>query len=380
MSPRKRPRSSLGSLCYSLRVITALARNDIRSALGERLFSFASIIIPINFLLLFLLFVLSGGQAPTAVVLEDQGPYAQRFVAAMRGAHSFSIRQTSADGAQRLMAQGKIVAIVTVPSTFDDDLTTGRTVELPVVVNNLDVDFTNDIRRAVPLAITSFYADAFPDQVVVQARESDVQPHDTDYVPYLAVSIVVIGILLGGLLQAGIGAAREYETGTIKELLLSPASRGAIETGKVLGALVMNVLATLPVLLIVVLLIGVWPRHWGALLGFTLLVMAIFVALGTLIGTLVRRRQAVIPLSIGLALPLFFVSGAFGPVRWGSPIVAALAQVTPVYYAIALFQFAFHGFSTTPTSVLANVVVLGAFAVAAIVVSTLVLRRERVAH
>src|ERR1700730_13877983 len=100
-------------MLHDLRVIRAVAAKDIRSALTERLFTLTSIIIPINFLILFLLFVLTGGQAPTAVVMEDSGPYAQQFLSAMQGARSFTITETSAADAQRLMSQGQIVAVVT---------------------------------------------------------------------------------------------------------------------------------------------------------------------------------------------------------------------------------------------------------------------------
>lgn len=95
----------------------------------------------------------------------------------------------------------------------------------------------------MPLAITAFYANAFPDQVVVQAREVDAYRQDTGYVAYLSVSILVVGLMIGGLLQAGTNAAREYERGTIKELLLAPVSPWAIQAGKVLGALALGVLS-----------------------------------------------------------------------------------------------------------------------------------------
>jgi len=361
-------------MLYDLRVIRAVAIKDIRSALTERLFSSISIIVPLNFLLLFLLFVLTGGQAPTAIVMDDSGAYAQQFVSAMQGAHSFIIQQTTADEAQRLMAQGRIVAIVTVPADFDSALRDGRQVELPVLVNNLNVDYTNDIRRAVPLAITSFYAQAFPDQVVVQAMEDDVHSHDTDYIQYLSVSIVVISLLIGGLLQAGVSAAREYEAGTIKELLLAPASRWALEVGKLLGALALSVVSAAVVLGVVVLVLGVTPLYWSEVLGFTLLVMLTFIALGLLAGTLVRRRTSVIPLSIGISLPVFFISGAFGPVQWGTPALAVISQLQPVYYAIAVFQHAFHGFQTTPFSLSTNALVLAGFTVVIVLASATALR------
>src|SRR6266516_3724069 len=192
----------------SLLVIRVMAIKDIRSSLTERAFMITSVIIPINFLLLFLLFALTG-----AIVLEDKGPYAQQFLSAMEHSHSFIIQQTTSVDAQNLMKKGQVVAIVTVPDNFDSLLRQGNQVQLRVVLNNLNVDFTNDIRRAVPLAITSFYANAFPNQVVIRAHEVDYYSHDTGYVQYLVVSLMVVSVMLGGLLQAGSNAAREYRKG-----------------------------------------------------------------------------------------------------------------------------------------------------------------------
>ena len=360
---------------HTLHVILSMAQKDIRSSLTERAFMVTSIIIPINFLLLFLLFALTGGEAPIAVVLEDHGPYALQFVSAMEHSHSFIIQQATTIEAQNLMRQGRIVSIITIPANFDSSLQKGFEVQLPVVVNNLDVDFTNDIRRAVPLSITSFYANAFPNQVVIRAHEIDTYSHDTGYIQYLVVSLMVVSIMLGGLLQAGANAAREYENGTIKEIILSPARLWAIQLGKILGALVLNSISVLVVIIVIVFLIGVWPVHWDELLGFTLLLMIIFVALGTLIGTLVRRRQSVIPLSIGVTIPIFFLSGAFGPAIWGDPSIAFVTQFQPVYYGIAIFQHAFHDFTTTRT--LYDKIILIGFAIAAVLGSVIALRSTK---
>ncbi|HYT45266.1 MAG TPA: ABC transporter permease, partial [Methylomirabilota bacterium] len=273
--------------------------------------------------------------------------------------------------------QGQVVAIVTVPDNFDSLLRQGNQVQLRVVLNNLNVDFTNDIRRAVPLAITSFYANAFPNQVVIRAHEVDSYSHDTGYVQYLVVSLMVVSVMLGGLLQAGSNAAREYEKGTIKELMLAQASIWAIQIGKILGALLLNSLSVVVMIIVIVFLIGVWPEHWDELFAFVLLLMITFVALGALIGTLIRRRQAVIPLSIGLSIPVFFISGAFGPAVWGDQVTAAITQLQPVYYGIAIFQHAFHNFTTTSTSPAIDGFILAGFAALVVVISALALSYSR---
>jgi ABC-type polysaccharide/polyol phosphate export permease len=150
--------------------------------------------------------------------------------------------------------------------------------------------------------------------------------------------------------------------------------------GKALGALVMSALPAVVVLAVVVPLTGSWPQHWGELLGFSLLLMVLFVALGTLAGTLLRRWQAVIPLSFGLALPLFFLSGAFGPANWGNAGIASVARVEPVTYGIGVFQHAFHGFQTTQSGLGTATVVMGAYAVVGVAVSAGLLRWRGVAH
>ena len=105
-------------LSDQLRVVWACAKKDITSTLTERAFTIVGLFVPLNFLILMSLFVLSGGLAPTAVVMQDNGPYAQAFYQAMSQAHSFRLQRASAAEAHDLITAGKIVAVVTIPSDF----------------------------------------------------------------------------------------------------------------------------------------------------------------------------------------------------------------------------------------------------------------------
>ncbi len=370
----------MAQVTYNLRVIWACMKKDIKVSLTDRVFAILGVFLSVNFLILFSLFVLSGGQAPTAVVMNDTGPYAQQFYQAMAGAHSFVLRKASASEAHTLIQTGRIVAVVTIPADFDTRIQNNEPVKVGVDINNLNTDFTNDIRRAVPLSITSFYAKAFPDVVTVVPKESDQYRQDTDYIPYLTVSILVIALVVGGLLQSGTSAAREWENATMKELLLSPASRWAVVTGKMLGALVMSLASVLIVLAVLIFVIGVRPMHWGEVIGFTLLTLTIFIALGTLLGTLLKQRQAFMGLAFGTAIPLFFLSGAFGPISFNTPAIQVIAQIFPVYYAIVVQQHAFHGFNLNTYGLWLNVFILCGYAFGLMSLAALVLRRSTVAN
>jgi ABC-2 type transport system permease protein len=363
-----------------LRVVWACVNKDLKSARTEPLFTLVAIILPLNVLLLMSLLVVSGGLAPTAVVMEDSGPLAQQFYTAMQAAHSFALQHATASQAQALLQEGKIVAVVAIPADFDARIQDHQRVSVGVTINNLNTDFTNDIRRAVPLSITSFYAEAEPSIVTITPEERDAYPQDLNYIPFLAVPILVIGLMVGGMVQAGTAAAEEWERGTMKELLLSPASRVAILLGKMLAAFLIALLGAVVVLTMLMGALGVWPVHWGELIGFTLLILALFAAWGTLLGTWLKQRTPLATLAIGLCVPLFFLSGPFGPISFFAPIEQLVARLFPVYYAIVVLQHAFHGFSLNTNGIVLNVLVLVAYALGGLVLATLALRRGTLAH
>ncbi len=372
--------SILQRLDILLRIIWATAKKDILIALTERIFTIVGVFLPVNVLILMSLFALGGSQAPTVVVMEDDGPYAQQLYAAMSHAHSFRLERADQASASALLKAGDVVAVVTIPRDFDSRVRQRLPVQVEVEINNLNTDFTNDIRRALPLSITSFYAGAFPHLVTVSPQEIDMYLKDTDYIPYLTVSVMVIAIMIGGLLQAGTAAAREWEHETIKELLLAPAPRWAVQVGKMLGAYLLSLGSVVIVLAVLIGIVGLRPAHWGEVIGSTLLILMIFIALGTLLGTLVRQRQALAVLAIGIALPLFFLSGAFGPISFDPVAIQVIARAFPVYYAIVLEQHAFHDFTLDPSGLSTSVLVLCGYTALTVALAALVLRRSTVRH
>jgi len=186
--------------------------------------------------------------------------------------------------------------------------------------------------------------------------------------------------MIAGLLQAGTISAKEWENETIKELLLSPASRWAMMIGKLLGAFLVSLASVTLVLGALIFVVGLRPAHWGEVVGFTLLTLLIFVALGTLLGTLLKQRQAFAALAFGTAIPLFFLSGAFGPISFSTPAVQTIARIFPVYYAIVVMQHAFHDFRLNTLGLGGNALILVGYALGLMVLVTVVLRRSTVAH
>jgi ABC-2 type transport system permease protein len=326
--------------------IWATARKDIRIALAERSVMIQSVTLPVNYLIMMALFVLSGSHAPTAVVMADHGPYARQFLTALEQAHSFRLHVTTAAEAAQQMRQGTLVAVVTIPAGFDRAVTHGTPIAIPATINNLNQDLTDDAHRALRLAVATFYAHTRPAAMPIVTSETDAYPHDVGYIPFIAVSIIVIALMVGGMLQAGNAAAREWEQRTVKLQLLSPAHTWAILTGQTLGAFIVALPAGAVVMAGVVFVAGDHPASLPMAAGVSLLTLAVFVAAGTALGTAIKDRSALATLIRALPVPLFFLSGVFAPVTFETPAVRSIAVALPTHYAIVLEQAAFLRFAT----------------------------------
>ncbi|HEY5002770.1 MAG TPA: ABC transporter permease [Ktedonobacteraceae bacterium] len=356
------------------RIIWACMKKDFLTTMTERIFLVTLILIPLQYLCLFILFVLPGDAGPTAVVMQDTGPYAQQLYNAMANAHSFQLFQAPAQEAQDQLEAGHVVAVVTIPANFDTRVQNSQSVQVDVQINNLNTDFTADIRRGIPDAITLFYARAFPHLVAVTTSEDDWYTYDTGYIPYLAVSIVVLALALAGSIQSGTSWAREWELQTMKELLLSPAPRWCLITGKMLGAFFLALVSALLVLPILIGLLGVRLVHPGELVGYTIVTLALFSALGTVLGLIIKQRRLITTVTLASALPIFFVSGPLGPVTFETKPIEILAMLFPLSYAISGVQHAFEGFDTNALGGWNGAILVG-FALVSLVVAVVMLRR-----
>jgi ABC-2 type transport system permease protein len=357
-----------------LQVILACAKKDFFTTVTERIFLATLVLIPLQYLCLFILFVLPGDQGPTAVVMQDHGPYAQLLYKSLEDAHSFHLFQTPAQEAQAQLEAGNIVAVVTIPPSFDRRIANHLPVEVPVQINNLTTDFTADIRRAVPLSITLFYARAFPRVVQVMASEDDWYTYDTGYIPYLGVSIVILALSLAGAIQAGTSWAREWELQTMKELLFSPAPRWCLIVGKMLSAFFLALGSGMLVVPILLGPLGARLTHPTEMIGYSIVTVIIFSALGTVLGIGMKQRRLITTVTLASALPLFFVSGPLGPVTFETKPIQLLARLFPLSYAIAGAQHAFEGFDTNALGAWNGAILVG-FAFVSLVGAAVILRR-----
>ncbi|HMA33245.1 MAG TPA: ABC transporter permease, partial [Chloroflexia bacterium] len=287
------------------RITWAIVRKDLQIWLRQPTNVAATLVPPLAFLLIQAFGAAAVGRSPVALVIQDAGPQAAQIAQAIRAADLFRLQEVPAPQAQALLQNIDVVAIITIPPGFSARAAAHAPAPIDVTVNNLNLDFTNDIRRAVPTAITEYYAaQGGSSPVKITLQEQDLRARDVELFQYAVLPTIVLLLMISGLVTSGLSTAREWEQHTVKELLLSPASAGAIIAGKVLAGFLTTFLLGTLVLGLGAALGWVVPQgaYWLTTLGIVALVAFMGAGLGVALGTWIGRIQAVIPLAINVAL------------------------------------------------------------------------------
>ena len=316
------------------------------------------------------------GRSPVALVTLDQGARGQQMAQVIHQADLFRVSDATPAQAQALYKNLDVVAILTIPANFTQAVETHAPIHIEVQVNNLNADFTNDIRRAVPDAITRFYqqqGSASP--IVMTLQEQDLRNRDIQLFQYSAMPLLVLLLVVSGLVSSSLSAAGEWETRTIKELLLSPASSGAIITGKVLTGFVTTMALGVLVLGAGDLLGWVQPEgvYWLNVLLIMALVALFSAGLGVALGALLQQIQPVSSAAIVLALYLFFLTGGTAVLAFDPGWLQTIATFVPLYYGRHALEMAI--FYRSSDQLGPDVAVLAGSALVTISLGTLAMRR-----
>jgi len=370
------PASLLTRFTAFFRAIWVILRKDIRIMLRQPVNIAATLLPPIAFLLVAALGATAVGRSPVALVTLDQGVKGQQMAHIIHNADVFRITDATPAQAQALLNTIDVAAIITIPADFTQRVDAHVNAPIDVTVNNLNLDFTNDIRRSVPDAITQFYhAQGASSPVKVTLQETDLRHRDVELFQYNVLPTILLLLMISGLINGGLSTAREWESRTVKELLLSPVSRGAIIIGKVFAGFAITFILGVLVLLLGYVLGWTQPEgvYWLSTLLTIALVSLLSAGLGVAIGASLRRVQVVIAVSINVAIYMFFLAGGIGVLAFEPTWLQNIAAFVPLTYGRhALEQAIFYSASDQFGR---DMAVLAISALVAVGLGTLAMRR-----
>lgn len=347
----------------------------------------AALIPPLAMALLLYVLTLSVGRQPVALVVQSNGPAAQRMASLLRSdTESYQLVQTGMSEARSLLDSQQVAAIIDVPPDFDAAVRQNRA-SLPYTLNNVDIDLADDIRRTVARSIALFSAgveavqqpaaggdadDRAPAVVNdVAVTTTELRTTTVDYLHYSVVPALVLLVLSVGMMGTALLCAQDVERGTARHLALSPVPAGALVAGRLLGGVLAALSISLPVLLLATWagIVAPPPGHWPALLALIVATAICASALGAALGSVVRGARVVSMAASVVATYLFFLGGGFTTIQFLPDWLRRISDAVPIRYAIdGLRQTLFY---PDLTGVVHDLRVLVATAVMAVAISSL---------
>ncbi|MHB8507632.1 MAG: ABC transporter permease [Candidatus Dormibacteria bacterium] len=335
-----------------MRQVLALAWNDLAVWLHNRSSVAAALVAPLGMGLLVALLTLSVSQQPVALVVEGRGPLAAHMAHVIAAdAEAYQLTTTDRSHALRALRDQSVAAVLLIPSDFDRRVAADDA-RVSLLLNNVDTDFSDDIRRTVTRSVAEFDAPdlgilgelrqgtsnfILPNPYRVDIAEHNLRQTNVGYLQYQAVPVVILLVLNIGVLGSAVLSARDFESGMARVAMLAPLSRTRLVLGRALG----GVLAALALLVPVVLAgaaVG-WIRpplaHWPALVAILGAVTIMAVGLGLLLGTTLRRVRLVTMVALNVATYLYFLGGGFTTIAFLPDWIQAVSRAVPTSYAIS---------------------------------------------
>jgi ABC-2 type transport system permease protein len=353
----------------------------------------SALIPPIGMAVMLVVLSLTVTQEPLALVIQSQGAYSKRMTEIIEAdTDAYYLSETTMEEAQRLLADQEIAAIIVIPPNFDQKAT-NHEAQLRLILNNVDIDFADDIRRSVERSVGQFDAPALaledeegaapvkteqeaPNPYHIGIEEHDLRKTNVDFLSYQVLPVFVLLVLNTGLLGTALLCAQDVERGTGRHLALAPVSAWVLVAGRLLGGLIASLAALIPAVGLCLLAGFIAPPadHWGALAALFVATAVCAAGIGAIVGTLLRGTRNIVMASSVLATYLFFLGGGFTTIAFLPQWLRNISAFNPIRYSIdgmrqALFYPDLSGFSTDMT-------VLIGTALVAILVGSFVVRRS----
>jgi ABC-2 type transport system permease protein len=237
--------------------------------------------------------------------------------------------------------EGKITAGLVIPPEFKRDLAQDKTAEVQVLIDAVDAN-------------TAGIANGYMSQMIGQYNRK-LQPNLSPplvntqttflYNPGLTSSWFFVPGVLGlvltliGSLVSSITVVREKDTGTLEQLLMTPAEAWEILLAKIVPLFILLNGDVFLALSLGRLVFGVPFRgSFPLFLGLSALYLFVGIGIGMMLATLCRTQQQVVLTSFFVNLPLIQLSGAIAPIESMPVAFKYLSLLDPLRHYVAIVR------------------------------------------
>lgn len=303
---------------------------------------------------------------PALLVNRDPTPRTQRFLDIVEKNKTFAWEKQAPDLTNEtdLLGHHARGALV-IPAGWSATLANGDPKPLVFYLDGSDTNTASELQGSVQQSLAEFQmkerdatVQSLPGEVYelgaqlpVEVRKeftSLMEPWTLDqkvlynpktrFIDYVVPGIIGLILQLLTVTLMACTIARERESGTLYQLLVTSLQRGEIVLGKVLPYLVVSI-----VLIVMITVVAAWHfqvRFYGIpmLALICLLFLLCSLGLGLLISTFSRSQTQAIQFSVFFLLPVFVLSGAFAPLEQLPRSIRYVSEVFPLTHFCRAFR------------------------------------------
>lgn len=327
--PRSAARGRRGGLIATLRAIGNVARKELIQTLRDRRVLFTLILAPTIQLVIFGFAVdLEVDRIPTAVVDQDRTAQSRALAQAVFADGTFVERSATDDPdiAQTELESGDLTAVLVIPRGYARQLARGEAPQVQIIV-----DATDPTRAQVAAqdATQLLIARAAP-MLTGPPLAPRVLYNQRLKTPVFMVPGILASLLLNVTsIVTAMGLARERETGTLEQILVTPIHPAALLAGKCIPYILFGLIDVIAILVLGTLLFAVPIRGSLGVLGLgAFLYLFSTLGIGILIATLSQTQQQAMLGAFAFILPTMLLSGFMTPIAsmpsWLQPVTLAI--------------------------------------------------------
>jgi ABC-2 type transport system permease protein len=242
---------------------------------------------------------------------------------------------------------------IVIPNDFSEQLRKGGTVEVQGVVDATD-DNTANLIFGYAEAVVAGYSSEVQLQYFRSKGQFEMNPpisveartwfnEDLDSSNFIVPGVVVLVMVVIGTFLTSLTVAREWERGTMEQLISTPVTPFEVTVGKLIPYFMLGLLDTAFCEVISVWWFGVPFRGsiWLMLLA-TSLFLTVVLLLGYWISAATKSQLAASQVSLVTSfLPAFLLSGFVFPIDQMPIAVRAITLVIPARYYLSLVKVIF---------------------------------------
>jgi ABC-2 type transport system permease protein len=334
--------------------LLAVAMKEIRQTLADKRIIGMLVVAPLVQLTVFGFAVdLDVDHLPTVVVDQDQSPLSRKHVAGLLADGTLRAAGTAPDSAsaERAIEDGSAAVALIVPRGFERDVERGEPTRVQAVVDGTNPNESS----AAHSAVSRYFAAA--SQRWLEEREEraghapsgepfSLRPRvlynpGLDTPIFMLPGILAIMLLINTALLTAIGVAREKETGTLEQVLVTPVPPLVLMLGKILPPVVIGSFE-----LFLALGASAWlfdlplGGSFTFLLAATCLFLLSTLGVGLLVATFSRTQQQAFMGVFLFILPANLLSGMLTPVSSMPAWLEPVTRINPVRYYIEILRSA----------------------------------------